>query len=327
MEDGQNAEELVIRINSEFTNAVLPVTIFVGIEAFMAFFGNLIIIYVFVSRYHDCSFRYFVLCLAFVDFISSLTTMPGEMVTQLNWYNYRFPEVCKGKSFFNVFTVSAEALCLMIIAVDRYLKVCRPLGKQITSVIAKYVCVVIYICAIIIAIPVAIYWGVHSHEQNYNGTRINVTVCEKDAKYEKTEHPLQYSLSIEIILSISLIFMFILYVFIAKTFVHHRRRRRDPGEEPFGIDAKVVRKTWIMFILTVAFIITTILYLTLLSFIARSDDILQKLSDGEKTVYFLFFRLYFINHVINPIVYGILDSEFRKHVKDIKDSIISRLKC
>ncbi|KAL4231541.1 hypothetical protein ACF0H5_009122 [Mactra antiquata] len=368
MADINSSNDLVAQMNAEFRNAVLPVTIFVGIEVLLAFFGNLAVIYVFSRLYHDCTYRYFVLCLATVDFISSLTTMPGEMVTQLYWYKYPIPEVCKAKSFFNVFTVTGEALCLMAIAADRFLKVCRPLGRQIPLKCAKYTCGVIYLCACICAIPVAIYWGIHSHPQFYatKNTTIIVTVCEKDAKYEKTNHPFQYSVSLDVILSISLAFMLVLYCLIARKFVLSRRHGRtydatpnrdsnvdndieievrggvekpSPTKDtqktdttrantvrPFGVDGKVVRKTWIMFILTVAFIITTILYLSLLSVIANPNDILQSFKDGEKAVYFFFFRLYFVNHVINPFVYGILDSEFRKHLTDIKHSLFHLMK-
>lgn len=420
---------LAEQLNNEMTMSVLPVTVFVGIEMFLGFIGNMLVLYVFTFRYHICNFRYFVLCLAFVDILSSLTTMPGEIVTHIYWYIYPVPVVCKIKSFFNVFTVSAEALCLLTIALDRYLKVCRPLGWQIKPRSAQILCGIIYVCAFVLAFPVAIFWGTHSHEKNYKNVTINVTVCEKDEHYEMTKHPLQYSVSIEGIVSTCLIIMFGLYVFVAKRLLQNRRKRRDsmrPGtaekttglkkvqfptssdfndtstvsdindtktgelrsvgskqlnlspemtEEDFCsvvnsndtleneadtitvdddsirrsmsleqrnenrvkvitkrkttpiklrkpgdmtvVSSRIHRKTLIMFILTVVFITTTILYMTLLSFIAKSDDILQNMSDGSKAVYFLFFRLYFINHVINPIIYGFLDPKFRAVVTSI----------
>ncbi|XP_053406415.1 muscarinic acetylcholine receptor M3-like [Mercenaria mercenaria] len=390
-------DDLAQQLNDEMTRAVLPVTFFVGIEVFAAFFGNLLVIYVFLIRYHVCNFRYFVLCLAFTDITSSLTTMPGEMVTQLYWHVYPVPEVCKIKSFFNVFTVSAEALCLLTIDVDRYMKVCRPLGWQMKPKHAKYVCGIIYVIAFILAVPVYFFWGTHANEKIYKNTTVTVTICEKDEEWLKTNHPLQYSVTVVVIISLCLVLMFVLYVFVARRLLMNKRFRtytseqrssktsssietspdpieinstpdvsesdfsrredrkssnlnvqdcdrniagnagrpesrestlsgvsvdddQDPREKRNKISthhsnprhsgshdmaSRVRRKTLIMFILTVVFIITTILYLTLLSFIARS--ILDTMSDSSKAVYFFFFRLYFIKHVIYPIIYGVFD--------------------
>lgn len=428
-------QALAEQLNDEMTKAVLPVTVFVGIEMVLGFFGNLLVLYVFLFRYHVCNFRYFVLCLAFVDITSSLTTMPGEIVTQLFWYVYPLPAICKVKSFFNVFTVSVEAFCLLTIAVDRYLKVCRPFGWQIKPNVAIILCGFIYFFSVVLAVPVSIFWGTHSYNNTYMNTSITITVCEKDEDYEHTNKPLHYSLSFEIIISLCLFAMFILYVLVARKLFQDKRNQNwgkttktattslsatysgvptdlssDPSSndvkdtrrdikvnekpsgrvasvssdncltsgaedssfvseikkakikklpypilsdteddldvnyephiqkkydiltlnaekntsrtKPFknqnrhtsrqGIPARVKRKTLIMFILTIVFILTTVLYMTLLSFIARSDDILQNMSNGGKALYFFFFRLYFINHVINPAVYGILDPRFRK---------------
>ncbi|KAL4232207.1 hypothetical protein ACF0H5_009782 [Mactra antiquata] len=420
-------QAFAVQLNDEMRKVVLPVTIFVGIEILLGFFGNLLILYVFLFRYHVCNFRYFVLCLAFVDITSSLTTMPGEIVTQLYWYIYPVPAICKVKSFFNAFTVSVQAFGLLTIAIDRYLKVCRPFGWQIKPKVAIILCVIIYFCALILALPVPIFWGTHSYKHTYMNTTIEVTVCEKDEQFEHTNKPLHYSLSFEIIVSVCLFIMFILYILVARRLFQDKRAKKGhkitnkeitplstmmPGaptdlssnrpsaletshdlpskvlpsiesessdnclssgaEEPSlssvkptqnekssypvlsdtddgytsgsdfgflkkdgkltpqsgthmykksnrlkriskqGISKRVKRKTLIMFILTIVFILTTILYLTLLSFIARSDDILQNMGPGGKAIYFFFFRLYFINHAINPVVYGILDPKFRK---------------
>lgn len=113
-------------LNEDMTQTVMPVTVFVGLQTVLGFFGNLIVMYVFLFRYRHCSFRYFVTCLAGIDFISSLTTLPGEIVLQNFWYTFPSNILCKTKAFFDMCRVTAEALCLLTIAVDRYRKVCKP---------------------------------------------------------------------------------------------------------------------------------------------------------------------------------------------------------
>ena len=95
-----------------------------------------------------------------------------------------------------------------------------------------------------------------------------------------------------------------------------RSSKRDiQTKRPIGKKStlRVRRKTLIMLILTAVFVITTILYLTLLNLIMKG--ILRYLTNTQKGVYFFFFRLYFINHVINPILFGIMDQEFRNILK------------
>ena len=421
---GAMDRQLAEKLNEEMRTTVLPVTIFVGIEAVFGFFGNLLILYVFLFYYHKCNFKYFVLCLSFIDTTSTLTTLPGEIVTQTFWYVYPVPLVCKIKSFFNVFTVCGSAFALLIIAIDRYRKVCRPLAWQIKPRHAIILILVQLIISFFIALPVSFFWGTHSFNKEYEGRNITVTVCEIDAKYINTDYPLKYSSATETILCLTMFILLILYIFVVRQLLkmkpgdrkntattenshHHQnsdvtfsgRAVSDDESSGQGQDvelkdtadstasrsaddvskntnpreletdykgattmvpaltmvtsamavskltsppsaktntqavktmssalsarrvanrksskrAQIRRKTLIMFILTVLFICTTVLYLTLLSFIA--NGVLESLTSTGKSAYFFFFRLYFINHAINPILYGILDPKFRRILK------------
>lgn len=387
--------DLVEELNDRMTQAVMPVTIFVGIECAFGFFGNLLVIYAFLFHYKVCTFKYFVVCLAIIDITCCLSTMPGEMVTQLYWYVYpaSIRGVCKVKSFLNVFTVSAEALCLLTIAIDRYRKVCRPFGWQIKPRVAKYICGLLYVLAFIIALPTPFLWGLRSQKKQYQNSTITVTHCEKDGRFEKTNYPIYYISTVMAIVTLFLILMLIHYVFVAMKLMKERRHRlgsctkkastltpsctqsdrhqtsmvdssefvERPGEVPISkcensdipcnnrvihnsssqnnlnalkiqsrnrksMNSRVRRKTLIMFILTFTFVITTIIYFVLVTIIASPKDILQQLTDGQKAVYFFFLRFYFINHVINPFVYGLLDPQFKVAMKNTKRSISKRFR-
>lgn len=401
-------KRLAEELNTELKDTLMPVTVFVGLETVFGFLGNLLILYVFLFHYHKCNFKYFVLCLAFVDITSTLTTMPGEIVTQTFWYVYPVPIVCKIKSFFNVFTVCGSAFCLLIISVDRFLKICRPLKWQIKPKVALILIFVQLTIAFVIALPVAFLWGTHSHQEQYKGYNITVHICEKDEKFECTKSPLIYAIFAESIVTIVMFAMFVLYIFVCRKLLKTKEtaagtshpasdghpKFESEGAFSGGVTSedenatqnsadimndivsadtyigagkegtpennrhvlfeplptnknssnsnqlsspankaekhmkpsgkkharRVRRKTWIMLILTAVFISTTILYLTLLNLIA--NDVLETLSKSQKSIYFFFFRLYFINHVINPILYGLLDPHFRRILKQILSSVI-----
>ncbi|XP_052772754.1 mu-type opioid receptor-like [Mya arenaria] len=215
--------ELLDQLNGELKRAVTPVTVFVGIEIVLGLFGNLLVLYMFIKRYHDCNFRYFVLCLAFLDVISTLTTMPGEILTQQYWYMYPFPTICKVKSFFNVFMVSGAAFCLCTIAVDRYRKVCAPFGWQIRPRHAIIMCGAIYGAAFIISLPSWFLWGIHQDVRLYNGRNVTVTICGKDARYVDSRHLFVIATSVEVILGICLVITLVLYILVAKTLIFDRK--------------------------------------------------------------------------------------------------------
>ena len=395
------AEEL----NEEMRSTVMPVTAFVGLETVFGFFGNLMILYVFLFHYKKCNFKYFVLCLSFVDTTSTLTTMPGEIVTQTFWFVYPVPLVCKIKSFFNVFTVCGSAFGLLIIAVDRFRKICRPLQWQIKPKMVIILIFVQFAISFVVALPVAFFWGTNSYQTTYKGYNITVTVCEKDAKYKYTNYPLEYTIATEVFVILAMLIMFVLYVFVCRqllrvkpmsnsaTLDRNRSLRGSVTIHSGGLTSdddtttncsghkddlttsntlsepqsnatlekrkaalaltlassksvpknlkgledtttsgkkttgkkrlrRIRRKTLIMFILTAVFIFTTVLYLTLLNLIA--NNVLQTLTKAQKSVYFFFFRLYFINHVINPILYGALDPQFRRILKQSFQSLCRR---
>ena len=406
--DTELNDQLAEELNDDMKSSLLPVTIFVGAEALFGFCGNVLVLFVFSFHYHKCNFKYFVLCLALVDLVSTLTTIPGEILTHRFWYVYPFPIVCRIKSFFNMFTVMASAFTLLVIAVDRYRKICQPFGWQVKPKMALILCAVQLAIAFIIAFPVAFLWGTQFNYITYKNQTINVTHCEKAEEFRFTKIHITYTAATETIGGIVLIIMFVLYIFVCrKLFTNSKpgaisspggNNRSEPesdtmlsrgatsdddnttqrsvtamtdasdlvaledkqkefepesnlqalypsllmkkttpennylpanankaentGKASGGkLARRLQRKTMIMFILTAVFIFTTILYMTLLIFIAH--DVLQALSNSQKAVYFFFFRLYFINHVINPILYGILDLHFRRILKRVFKSIIN----
>ncbi|KAH3750075.1 hypothetical protein DPMN_184591 [Dreissena polymorpha] len=170
-------------LNANIKKEIAWVTAFIGAEAFLGFFGNIIVIFVFTCRYHYCNFRYFALCLAVLDLSAVLTTLTGEMVTLLYWYI--FPPIawlCKMKSFFNIFTVTGEAFCLCAIAVDRYRKLCKPHGWQIHKARALRLCVAVIATAFVLSFPGGILRGV----QTETYLNVSITACENDEKYIST---------------------------------------------------------------------------------------------------------------------------------------------
>ena len=364
-----SSEQIAEYLNNDIRPVVMPSVVFIGIEMVFGFTGNLLVLYVFSRRYHVCNYKYFVLSLAIIDIFTTVTTMPGDIITQLYWYVYSFPSICKVKSFLNVFTLTAEALYLLAIAVDRYRKVCHPLAWQIKKKHTQYICLTIPLVSALVALPTPFLWGERTLQKTYNNRTVELTVCEKDEKFKTENYPLIYISIVSFVISVILVLMLCSYSYVLVTIVQEMRiiktykhmndfqeeqasvntlessdleeddtsndiqlQQEPKGLTPWMLNSKTIArrkrvrgKAIVMFCVTLAFIVTTIIYLVLICIIASSNDILQTLNDDSKAVYFFFLRLYFINHVINPFIYGVLDPRFKENLKSLKQSIKSRI--
>ncbi|XP_053402763.1 uncharacterized protein LOC123550516 [Mercenaria mercenaria] len=89
---------------------------------------------------------------------------------------------CKILRFFLYFFVGSSGFLLVPIAVDRYLKTCRPFGEQITPARAKVLCIVVLFIGVASGWPATILYG-HRNvvTPDSNITRIS---CYLDDKYK-----------------------------------------------------------------------------------------------------------------------------------------------
>lgn len=79
--------------------------------------------------------------------------------------------------------------------------------------------------------------------------------------------------------------------------------------------ARLRRKTLIMFILTIFFIVSTSLYFTLASQMSDKGVFFKNMSLLQEIIVMFFFRFYYFNSLINAMVYGLLDPRFRRAVR------------
>lgn len=81
------------------------------------------------------------------------------------------------------------------------------------------------------------------------------------------------------------------------------------------------RKTVIMLIVTLIFNVTMLIYFCAFFLIILKLHIFEVATMNTTWLLFLSWRLYFINHVVNPIVYGFLDKRFRT---GLRNTLITR---
>ena len=209
-------------IVDEFRDTVIPVIVFFVILNVIGLIGNFLIIFIYSFRYKKNHFRRLVLCLSCVDMISCCTTVPMETASTWFWFDTPSRGLCKLKNFCVQFSATSAIYMLFVTAVYKYLRICRPFGKQVTN---KNIVVLFFIgisVSLFLATPAAIIWDINEGDVEINKVNGSVRVCEVSKDYSDTAFPIVYR-SVLSIYDLFVIATVVLYVFVAKAIILHIR--------------------------------------------------------------------------------------------------------
>ena len=161
--------ERLHELNEEVARTLIPAMVYVGVTMLFGIFGNALVCFVFITKMKRGTQNFLITCLAVFDLLSSLLAMPVE-ITDMRFY-YTFPSdiVCKFSRFVNSFLAVSSICTLMSIAVDRYLKVCRPLNVQMQLREGKISVGVAVITGLIFSWPTAVIYGLRPVETQTHG--------------------------------------------------------------------------------------------------------------------------------------------------------------
>ncbi|XP_061164949.1 cholecystokinin receptor type A-like [Saccostrea echinata] len=167
------AESLILN------NVILSLYIIVGL------LGNstVIIIYGFIMK-GDKEERYFIPFLSAVDLCACLVC--ASFGIALNMLQATFDNIfaCKALQFLVPFFTFSSVLFLLIIAVHRYRKVCKPFGKQMTLKWKQFAMCLSMITALILSLPMIYFYGLvpfPNMEEGIDGLR-----CSRSKTANKT---------------------------------------------------------------------------------------------------------------------------------------------
>ena len=405
-------------LNQRYANALIPVSILLGLFAVVGILGNILVLVVFTfsSQYKNNNFRIFVISLALIDLITCISLIPAEIAKMRSHFSFPDATPCKVKCFFNTFGTAAAANTLLVIAIDRFRKVCQPLKRQIVPSQAIKLLFFVAFVSFLMCVPAPVLCGIiTANKTNIYNTTTTVYMCTAEKKFQKSVWRWLYKSTLTLCLLVISVALIVMYSMIGWTVIRHWKTRsagstvkfetnksdevsdrvevdkltddcfspedmktltcnpengkqvqgkcdkkdgkirqhaqkfsslslssssmrrnmiRRDSEMRKGSDSsfrtyslrrrsstgtarKLPYKTLIWIILTFVFIFTYFLY-AILSFIVPN---VYKMSPGRFTIYSLFYRLYFINNAINPVVYGLLDIRFQNSCKRLLTAI------
>ena len=125
------SEEL-LSLNDRTAKVLMPAVIYVGTLMVIGVLGNPLVIYFYSRKVKATPSHIFIVTLAIFDILTCLISMPLEIVDVLHFYIFESAVACKVLRFCNYFFSIASGSILIVIAVDRYRKVCKPMNSQLS---------------------------------------------------------------------------------------------------------------------------------------------------------------------------------------------------
>ena len=116
------------RLNKEFAMLMVPVELLMGVLMLVGILGNTLVLIVYILRKRKTTAQNYIVYLAAIDLLACVVIHPYVIYKLFNNYNQTWTVACKIFEFIVHTSLALSGLTLMVIAVDRYLAICRPVN-------------------------------------------------------------------------------------------------------------------------------------------------------------------------------------------------------
>ncbi|XP_060071696.1 C3a anaphylatoxin chemotactic receptor-like [Ylistrum balloti] len=288
----------------------LPTVVYLCVLIVLGILGNSVVLFVYIFRYSRSDLRLYILCLAVLDMLACCVSMPAELVD--NYWPYMFYSdiFCKIQRFIGNMAKIGSAFVITLMAIERHRRVCGPGFSHAPPKNTYLYCSIAILLTLLISWPKAAISGtiVEHFPGNVTGYDCSVTDAVRNTKI-----PFIYTVTQLVIFLVSFVLLIILYSLIVRSLYKHSTQPSHTGSDRgLRLVQKSKKVTKIMMAISVAFLISYLPHfvITTLSTLKQTKTLLapSQLVLGSLP---LLYRSYFINNVVNPIIYIVGDRQFR----------------
>ena len=149
----------------------MPTIVFVAILSVIGFIGNIHVLVVFIFKVkHKSTYTVYVTSLAIIDLLVCTIHMPGEILDLYIPYDFWSSVTCRLFRFNNFALSVASVFVLLAVAIDRYKRVCRTLGKQWSVSFSKKLVIGSATMGVFFASPALVLFGIRTIDLSPNKT-------------------------------------------------------------------------------------------------------------------------------------------------------------
>lgn len=190
-----DTENILNQLHSDKLKELVPVIVIIVVLMIVGLAGNVSVFLFYWKQPKRSSTTFFILVLTVTDTLVCLA-MALELTDVANTYVFKNDVACQFYMYANHIAALLSGFILVIIATDRYRKLCQPLKKQLTLIHAKIICVVCLTVSLLVSLPVFFLYGttsVYIPVNNFNVTLvINGSDCTTKPEIKGIEKIVHY---------------------------------------------------------------------------------------------------------------------------------------
>ena len=177
--------------------------------------GNVLVISVYYFRFNRSTHRCFILVLASSDLFACSVGVPFAIAESFHAYTYTEHVSCRILRFVLYYTTICSSLTLVLIALERFRKICRPLKRQMSISMAKKALILVNAgISFVSASPALIMFGrntIQTGVSNKTGTKCFISDTFVDTKW-----PTVFNIYLLCLAIASTVIMSVCYISVAR---------------------------------------------------------------------------------------------------------------
>lgn len=220
------------RENEAFARAVIPSMLYVALLMVIGVPGNSLVVYIHGFRFRTATQNFLIVCLACCDLIIGVIAMPTEIADLRFHLTFSSDFACRLLRFVSLFCALTSNCILVVIAVDRYQRVCHPLRPQMTTRNARIGVVLSVTLSLLVSWPLFVVTGLRTRETHLEG--LYGSDCSFSDKFKDTIYP---TAIIGVLGTGFVIMMLVLIVLYARLWQKARQHRLSLHSKRFQVKA------------------------------------------------------------------------------------------
>ncbi|XP_050394119.2 orexin receptor type 2 [Patella vulgata] len=339
--------QYLMLLDNAYSLKVLAGMIFLGILAMIGFFGNTLVLIVYIKNFQKSTSRIFILALAAFDLVNNIVATPGEIINMRYSYRFESVELCKMIKLAKYLSLIGSVFTLVAISIDRHRKICHPFKRQITEKHATIIVAVVAVASFVLTLPSLIVHSAEDVETDIPG--LTGKKCAFEDSYDGILHNV-YFVGLPAVMFIACFaILCVLYILVGRQIFHQVKYTNKLNTKPAadsmdmdGVESRLsppesmgsttglnlrdvtpakIRKpvglsknrtTLMLLSITIVFIASFVPYLIIAILKWVMSDFKQNLGFTGYQFYSVFLRSYFMNSSANPVVYSYWNKRFRQ---------------
>ena len=146
--------------NKDLSDMLIPDNVILVCYMLLAMGGNSVVLYVYKFRMkNNLTERYIIPILAATDLLAATVNASSAVAVNFMQVIFFNSTLCKALGVLSGLTTYMSVFILLIIAVQRYLKVIKPAGRQMDKKLSLIALLCAFVLSLILAVPTSLFYG------------------------------------------------------------------------------------------------------------------------------------------------------------------------